>query len=286
MTYRWLRSTLFGGLGLALSVVGCSGDDDDSNPYASGLCDLYGSCCARAGKTKDTTLCQMAFSSAPTNKAAAEQCLADMKELAKSPEFCDFEDAEPESCKQAFANPGTKDPGQACTDDDECGDGATCDTDFDTKQGVCVKYVIVPEGAACIGEQRGNMKSWSRDPVNNQILLCDFDAGMTCDSGVCEKRSEVGGPCSWIDDCVDGAYCLDQKCASQLATGAPCSGSVEDECNTGAYCEASTKKCEPRRPDNEACTDDQQCSSDFCEEGVCKYSPGLGGLVLLLVCSG
>lgn len=268
----------------ALAAVGCSDDDDDD--FGPRFCALFKPCCAKAGMSGDQSTCKLLYGSAQASSdSLRDQCLKDYEVLAKDPAFCDFAHEEPESCQKAFPDSsGGKKPGQSCDNGSDCAGDATCDHDFDTDTGVCAAFVVVAEGAACIGERNGSSSSWSGDPQQNQITLCDYAAGQHCDAGTCKKRSELGQACSSAHGCVDGAYCPSGVCAARLAAGATCTG-MSDECNAETYCVDSTKTCEPRRANGEACTSGDECLSESCSDGVCKYNPGLAGLALAFVCN-
>jgi hypothetical protein len=277
---------------LGLSVVACSGsssgDGSLGGDYGARMCALYKPCCEKAGMGSSTqSMCKAMMNSLPppTSVSAADQCLKDYEELAKSPTFCYFTYQAPASCTEAWpeGKSGGKPPGSSCAHDDDCAGDADCHEDYDTHQKTCVVFVISAQGGACIGEKKGNSKWWSGNPKDNQILLCDYDAGLRCESGICTPRSQVGEPCSYAEDCVAGAYCLNQKCAAQLAPGAACSGTTDHECNAETYC-SSANKCEALHADGEACTDDKECYSDTCSANVCKYNPGLGAIALPLMC--
>ncbi len=267
-------------------IAGCASDDDDDE-FAERFCAVFAPCCAKAGMNGDQSSCRMLYGSArPSSKAAADQCLKDFEELGKDPAFCDFEYQNPDSCEKAFpdqASNGTKLPGAKCSDDDECAGDASCWGQWEEGGGTCLAWVVVPEGAACVGVREKTGMTWSGEAQNNQVALCDGDAGFICSANVCKPRGGVGATCSSGGECVDGAYCDSGKCATKLTAGATCSGNY-DECNPATHCAASSKTCEPRRPDGESCAEDSECSSDRCTDGLCKYNPGLGGLALGFVC--
>lgn len=291
MTHRLVRMSsrclfLSGLFGLTLSALGCS--SDDSNDFAERFCAVFKPCCVKAGMEGDQSFCRALYGSArPTSSALADQCLKEYEALAKEPSFCDFKTKSPESCDKAFpksSSGGSKKPGASCTSSGECAGDATCDQDFSSDTGLCATFVLAAEGAACIGEKHGSARSWSGNAVDNQILLCDYDAGLHCSGQVCKKRAAVGQACSFSQDCVDAAYCSNDHCAPRLTAGSTCTGTTNDECDSTTYCVESTKTCEPRRADDESCTSDAECLSDNCDSGVCKYNPGLGGLALAFVC--
>jgi hypothetical protein len=241
---------------------------------------------------KGQQTCHFFYGQVPIlDKGAAEQCLADYEKLAQSPTFCDVTEGEtPESCKKAFpknsGSSGSKKPGETCESSSDCAGDATCDTPFSTsgpQSGVCVEFVLAPEGSACIGEKRGNAKSWSGDPANNQIVLCDHDAGLYCGDQKCTKLGQLGEACLGYSGCAEGAYCKSSVCEQKLATGAACP-SYSDECNDAAFCAESTQICEPRVADGQSCQNNDECLSDYCDGTTCAKNVGLGGLVLGIFC--
>lgn len=269
--------------GLVFVSAGCS-SDGDSNEFGARFCELFAPCCAKAGMSGDQATCRYLYSSVP-HTSAADQCLKDYQAQAKDPAFCDFTLPEPESCKQAFPDSsGTKKPGETCDGSSECAGDATCDMDFQTKKGVCAAFVLAAEGAACIGERNGSSSSWSGDPVQNQIALCDYAAGLHCEGDVCKKRAPIGQACTSSHGCLDGAYCESGMCAARLGVGSPCTGS-SDQCDDKSHCGQTSKKCEARLADGQACAESDECLSDYCSDGKCKYNPGLAGLALAFVCN-
>ncbi|MEZ4222278.1 MAG: hypothetical protein R3B13_15180 [Polyangiaceae bacterium] len=282
----------------APSLTACSSDDDgiSSSEFASRYCALFKPCCAAAG-FPDTgqQSCKFFFGAAPIrDKGAAEQCLREYEAQATQPGFCDLTSGtRPESCERAFPDSGqsgggSKKPGEACTwgANDDCAGDATCDTVGGADTGKCAAFVIVGDGAACIGVRSGNGSSWSGDAVNDQIALCDGDADFYCsNSNVCKKKSAVGQPCDGYEGCFDDGYCSSGQCVAKLATGSPCPN-FSDRCNDAAYCSDTTQQCEPRAADGQSCSTGDECLSNHCDSSTktCKKTTGIEGLVLGLVC--
>ncbi len=285
-------------LACGASLFACSSDDGGftSSEFASRYCALFKPCCADAGyPASDQAGCRFFFGSVPiADEAAAKQCLADFEAQVNDPNFCDLTDGRPppDSCQKAFP-PGSsvgggKKPGAACESSSECVGDATCDRQNGFNEpGICAEFVVVAEGEACIGTKSGQSKGWSGDPVNNQIALCDHDAGFHCQGGttrVCAKRAQIGETCSGGDSaCVDGAHCKG-TCVQDIATGSACP-TFSDKCNEAAFCADSTKVCEPKLDDGKACDRARECLSGFCDNKTCAKNPGFGNLVLGLVCA-
>lgn len=114
-----------------------------------------------------------------------------------------------------------------------------------------------------------------------EIFEGETDEGQSCDSsaecrqGVCHEENgtsvcrgagEVGDPCQWTDDCVEGAYCTDEE---DPETGLPlrvCKplGEQGDSCSSEIDCE-----------------DELYCNSELDSEsgetvGTCKEKVGIG----------
>jgi len=112
-------------------------------------------------------------------------------------------------------------------------------------------------------------------------------------SGVCVANpplvavhQELGDACSSTcigDDCggpdaeamcytSDGLVCSWQsnQCELQGVSGDPCNGT--GDCVSGTYCEFADFKCAPTRPLGAACTEQEQCDSQYCA-GSCAHRP-------------
>lgn len=99
----------------------------------------------------------------------------------------------------------------------------------------------VAPGAECVSE--------AADVSVPALLSCE-DLGQVCrvQGGFpwrCGPRSELSGPCHLDLDCMPDAYC------------------------NGEVVLLSAGQCMPRRATGDACTGDEQCTSQICVDGLC-----------------
>ena len=128
---------------------------------------------------------------------------------------------------------------------------------------------------------------------------CFASDGLFCNGGVdrCVAAATVGQPCAPADFSCKGSWCHAGVCAAYLAQGADCTSEVAG-CAEGFVCEAGSKfcnsaallahltcTCDRLRAEGEACTDDRQCASTPCFEGLCQFKP-LSASDLGMLCSG
>lgn len=254
---------------------------------SSGFCEAYAPCCAELGRATNPALCEQMFGGQPAaDPAAAEQCFAELKEQASDPAFCRFELDEPEACDRAFPRrSGTRAPGATCTEDGQCaGANATC-TEFGDEPGQCALYVDAAEGAPCLGDRTGSMRSWGGQPIDDEIPLCNAGEALVCAGGRCVRKAGEGGACSSAKQCTAETYCTDGTCRQRVELGERCDPSAwEDSCEASTHCAQGSATCEPRRANGESCEASAECLSDYCSESKCEANLGFAGLILGFVC--
>ena len=295
-------SVLLLSLGLA-PALSCGGDADSASGFAAAYCDLIKPCCAMANLRTDGQQCQLLFGAfggqASYNKEAGETCLAEARAAASRPDFCqNIESSEPSACDQVFGSTGKKQPGEACSDDDECAPSSEgsvqCESNFGTGGAEVRKCQVVVKGKEgdkpCVGTKEGNFTSGNvnLDDVPAKGYLCHVSDGLRCDSttDTCVKLKVTGEACQGNSDCVRTAYCEGtmDKCTDRKAIGAACTPSFSnDECVAGGWCKAPANMCAAQVADGAACTEDDECKSGNCLNGKCDKG-GLGDIGLAFIC--
>jgi hypothetical protein len=136
--------------------------------------------------------------------------------------------------------------GQTCARDVECDFGLGCIGASDTMDGNCRALPLL--GASC------------------PYLRC-AEIGAFCDSTqTCATYRLPGAACTGDTECSPFAYCdmTAGRCAATPTLGMPCQGFCAGE----AYCDLATNMCAAPLENPRPCTSDNQCASQFCDEGV------------------
>jgi hypothetical protein len=312
---RALPSVAFftvGSLGLA---VGCSSSSNDqsanASEWAAKFCDLLGPCCAKYDLPTDGEICRRLYSLPYGFDAAmGDACLREMKAAQSNPDFCASGNKVAPSCAKVYPTsgptPGTKKPGEACSNDGDCATSTlgkvTCASKTDATThvttSVCQVAVAGKEGdGPCTATVDGNVtygsgSSASMPPA--QVIVCDVKDGVFCPSTsstgpapTCTRPADVGSAC--VDSfggfsCVKGAYCSGSPatCKARLALGATCE-TFGSNCIEGAYCDETSLKCTSQLAEGAACTTSEQCSTHSCTNKKCA-KPDLSGFGYLLIC--
>ncbi len=164
-----------------------------------------------------------------------------------------------EKCEE----PGPKaSQGGACEYDDQCEYGLFClITDFETYEGTCEPWLGA--GESCDGD--GAM-----DYVCEPGLGCDYE-----NTGNCTEIQivGVGETCDGdvlVCDMADRAVCGGETCIQLPAAGEACL--MGEYCYFGLYCDASTV-CRALLDNGATCGDDNECISEWCDDGTCAYAP-------------
>jgi hypothetical protein len=291
---------------LALALApgpSCGGDADSASGFAAAYCDLIKPCCAMAKLRTDGKQCQLLFGAfggqASYNKEAGETCLAEARAAAGRTDFCTMvESNEPSACDRVFSSGGKKQPGEACTDDDECAPSSEgsveCQSSFGVGGAEVRKCQLVVKGKEgdkpCVGTKEGNATfgNVNLDDVPAKGYLCHVADGLRCDSttDTCVKLKAAGEACLGDNDCVRTAFCEStmDKCTNRKAVGAACMPSFNNqECVAGGWCSETTRMCAAQVADGGACTEDDECTSGNCVNDKCDKGFG-GELGLALIC--
>jgi hypothetical protein len=171
------------------------------------------------------------------------------------------------TCAATAAGPG--DIGAACELNQDCKEGAYCDSTTD----LCA--ALKPAGSACqqLTECAYNLgcagtpRTCQALPTLGQACpdgMCR-DAGTYCTAAkVCAKVGLPGDPCTTRSDCSFYYVCdATNHCAVGPHEGESCA--VNTRCaDFENFCDSATKICKGRQPDGAACTTSSQCDSNFC----------------------
>ncbi len=157
----------------------------------------------------------------------------------------------------------------SCDDDNECTDdtfvgepGAPCAHTFHDRacgaDNACLTAARCHEGQ-CLGT----------------AAVCP--ATSPCREGVCDPElgcteRDVAGACADDDPCTDDV-CTDDGCVHPTAADNTVCG-VATPCDSIPLCQAGTCVAVPI-PEGSPCTDDDVCTDDVCEAGVCVSTPAL-----------
>lgn len=219
------------------------GGDGGSMPaevasFIADLCALYEPCCGDGGSTKDECI-QKTTERAQKESfdaQAAQSCLDAVRAESKASTFC----ARPPTdvaCSAVFKPKTVKEPGTACKSSRECESGAD-------GLGICIdkkcrRVARGKEGDACIGTRASGTIDALVAPPDGATALCHAGDGLYCseESRKCQKRGEIGAPCSGSDlSCVDAAWCptTTGECVRRTAGGEPCTDAFE--CAAGHQC--------------------------------------------------
>jgi hypothetical protein len=285
---------------VALSLS-CGDDADSASGFAAAYCDLIKPCCAMAKLRTDGQQCQLLFGAfggqSSYNKQAGEACLSEARAAAARPDFCQgIENNEPSACDNVFRSPGKKQPGEACTEDNDCAPSSEgsvqCQGSFATGAQVS-KCMVVVKGKdgdkPCVGTRDGNstFSNIGMDDIPAKGYLCHVADGLRCNTttDTCVKLKVVGEACVGDDECVRTSFCDDaqRKCTERKPIGGVCTPSFNNqECVAGAWCSDVRMMCAAQVDNGGACTDSEECKSDNCVNDKCE--PGLGDLGLAFIC--
>jgi len=157
----------------------------------------------------------------------------------------------------------------ACVDD--VPSGGTCDEDTDCNAGHCDNGFCCTAGICC--------SAASDCPVTGGFISVCEDAatcqGTTgaaaCDSNVCGTVAGVADDRGCDTDTVanECGFFLAARCnamSAQSTPACPSTCSADAQCDASAHCDAT---CLPDLADGESCNEASDCTSDYCNNGVC-----------------
>jgi hypothetical protein len=264
---------------LSSSLAGCDGESDGvpleefSAEASSAFCDWA----ARCRLLESAKTCEMNGSVEVGQLVAAikagrvvydakqaSSCIAELREAS-----CGFSLGRQYSACAAFAKPVVARGGR-CSDSDECLSGNCEQSD----------PRCLPDNACCPGTCAGaNLKS---DLPNGTTCFSDTECvSAFChkkvtvkgESGVCESLPKLNEPCAF--KCESGLWCefSSRTCKRIPNTGESCT----DVCNLFSDWCSDNEKCEPRVEVGKPCRKDEGCLPwATCSNSVCVALPKIG----------
>jgi hypothetical protein len=151
----------------------------------------------------------------------------------------------------------------------------------------CVGAAYCGAGGTCQPKLGAGQPAGAPDQCLSSFVANGVCCTSACQAGPCAACSVAAGAlmdgtCSPID----GVACNDGNACTQTDTcsGGICVGSNPKVCPAGGQCQA-TGMCDPASgmclpvdlPDGSACSNDNPCSNDSCQAGVCKGVSKLDG---------
>lgn len=149
--------------------------------------------------------------------------------------------------------------GEACTDEDTCEEGTSCEGD------VCTRIVIPADGDSCIV---------SGPACETECFVCrpSEPLGPT----TCQARGDAGEACGQTDDCMVAFYCAvdTNTCTPTRNSGEVCND--DEPCSAGLHC--YNGNCRPLGDTDDECAADTDCiESHYCfNQNVCRPRGGPG----------
>jgi hypothetical protein len=206
--------------------------------------------------------------------AAGATCLDDRE---CGTQRCDAARCEQNACCPggcaAFVAPAKLDA--ACEPEVGCVDGAFCGADkvchtLVAMAGDCHADAECALGLACIGPTE--LQAGACRPLPKLGEQCPYqrcaEIGARCDGQTCVRIGRAGDPCANGTECSEFFICdsSTQRCREQPHLGETCFG----RCAGEAWCEltGATGTCRSPQPNAAPCTADNQCATQFCEEGA------------------
>lgn len=173
----------------------------------------------------------------------------------------------------AYAAPAKID--EACDPEVGCVDGAFCGADklchaLVAMAGACRTDAECAIGLACIGPTE--LQAGACRPLPKLGEPCPYqrcaEIGARCDGQTCVPIGTTGDRCADSTECSEFHVCdsASQRCLDQPRLGDPCSGICAGE----AWCEVTgaSGTCRSPQPNAAPCSADNQCATQYCEEGA------------------
>lgn len=266
--------------------------EDFVTAYAHALCDDLARCCADNAIGFDLNAClAVAIGRAQSSyvnpgksagltydPAAAGECVARTR---KATQACAWttEDARigNYSCSKVYV--GTKKPGEACEEQNDCAS---------SPEGIvtCTPWSIpTGDGGRVEGQQctllrraasRGDSCDYSGPDHPSALADCFTPEGdaLLCDATTktCQPPAPIGATCSYGSYCTDDAYCTATSssapglCARKLGVGQACADNTQ--CEPQLWCDTS-EVCAARKPPGAACEYSAECASRYCSKSKC-----------------
>jgi len=291
---------------LALLSAGCSGGTPTATleTFIAEYCTVLAPCCDKAGLPTNGAQCRALFTNSAAQAGAYDPakgaaCLEEYKAAAKQPDFCTNSalSNSTQSCGDVFEGAGTKQPGEACEEDNECIRSSKGEVECEhywvgsAEARLCQVRMVGKEGdKPCVGTVDGNltMGTLSSDKPPSEGYLCNRANGVYCDGdgkAGCLKIQTTGGVCTGSASCDPVSYCdySKKQCLARVAVGATCD-TFDQNCEKTANCDSTSKKCVAKLAEGAACTSSAACVTDSCVNGKCAKSSGLESLAWKMIC--
>ena len=161
-------------------------------------------------------------------------------------------------------------PDVGCVADAFCGSDLHCHP-LGTMSASCDQDLHCAAGLACIGAtelQAGACRPLPKIGEPCPYLRC-AEIGARCDGTICVRVGISGDRCTADTECSEFHFCdtAAGRCIDLPSTGQPCQG----RCAGEAWCEitaTSVGTCRAPQPNAAPCTADNQCLTQYCEEGA------------------
>lgn len=186
--------------------------------------------------------------------------------------------------------------GDPCEDDSDCENGWTCippdepSFQIDTEgtlanfpNGICTKQCVDAydcweddEWSVCLGFTQDVGYCMPFCIPGNEIVECGGRTDMVC--GLIPTGEDGASTCTASADCGQNQICAG-GCVGVFPVCLP-NCATDAHCADGYFCDPASGTCVEDEPSGgavgEACSDDTDCASSFCAEGICTRSCTFG----------
>jgi hypothetical protein len=230
--------------------------------------DMNSSSSSSSGTTQPRNACDGLFSfedSSSGGVGAGANCESDS---CQSGLYCERQelnrDAGALTCRTCKVLPAV---GEKCASQSpSCATGLVCDN---STTGTCI--LPKPDGDSCTSSEVCLSKFCNQgtkvcDPNGQAGDACtqrqDCRMGFCNSAGACEDLHKNGTACTANDQCLN-YRCETATGVCGVADGTTCQMYNHSMCASG-FCDGTILKCAPRKADGTACTDANECLSDYC----------------------
>lgn len=153
-------------------------------------------------------------------------------------------------------------PGDPCTSDDDCTSFLFCKIDGNDAIGNCFKKK--GEGEPCLAEKECIE---GLDCVSNQCTSARVGNTVGAKCGIEESEAEEEDPVEYTCNIFSKLECGPQKTCQKLSNqpNYPC----VSMCDMSLYCDQNVGACQYQGDIGRPCSSNEQCTTMFCQNGVC-----------------